>query len=92
MTEKVYIEIDASPWMDETGVLTSVFLGDGCEACFEQLSTYEELVDNHFEAYTIYGKFIGDNANEAELLVKKLEEVAVYARQRFEELKDDGNS
>ena len=85
---KVYIEIDASPWMDETGVLTSVWLGDACEECYERLSTYEELVEKNLEAYTVYNKLIGDNADEAELFVKKLEEVAVFARKRFEELKD----
>ena len=86
--EKVYIEIDASPWMDEHGVLTSVWLGDACEPCYEQQSTYEELVEKNLEAYTVYGKLIGDNADEAELFVKKLEDVAVFARKRFEELKD----
>ena len=91
MSEKVYIEIDASPWMDETGVLTSVWIGDTCEECFEQLSTYEELVDKQLEAHTVYGKLTGDNADIAELFVKKLEEVVVYARQRFEELKEDDN-
>lgn len=89
MSEKTYIEIDASPWMDETGVLTSVWLGDACEECFEQLSTYEELVDKQLEAHTVRDKLFEDNADMAELFVKKLEEVAVYARKRFEELKED---
>lgn len=91
MTEKVYIEIDASPWMDENGVLASVWFGDACEPCYEHLTTYEELIDKNLEAFCVFGKLKGKNADDAELFVKKLEEVAVYARQRFEELKEDDN-
>ena len=89
MTEKVYIEIDATPWIDETGIVTSVWLGDAGEPCFEATSSYEELVEKQLEAYTIYGKLTADSFDEVELFVKKLEEVAKYARKRFEELKDE---
>ena len=89
MTEEVYIEIDASPWIDEKGVLTSIWLGDACEPSYEQLFTYDELVDKELESHTVHGRLIGDNIDAAELFVKKLEEVAKYARKRFEELKDE---
>ena len=91
--EKVYIEIDASPWMDANGVLTSVWLGEACEPCYEHTTPYEELIDKELEAYTVHGKlteeFGNDNIGNAEKFVVALEEAAKYTRERFEELKDE---
>lgn len=90
---KVYIEIDASPWMDAEGVLTSVFMGDACEPCYEERVSYEELIDRELEAHTVHGKLTAeyghDNIGDAEKFVVALEEAAVYARRRFEELKGE---
>lgn len=92
MSEKVYIEIDASPWMDADGVLTSVWIGDACEPCYEKHVSYEELIDKELEAYTVHGKltreFGNDNIGDAEKFVVAFEEAAKYARERFEDLKD----
>lgn len=88
MSEKVYIEIDASPWMDAKGVNTSVFIGDG-EPCYADITTYKELIDKEIMAYTFCGKLTGDNIGYAEEFVIALEEAAVYARKRFEELSSD---
>ena len=92
MTEKVYIEIDASPWMDAEGVLTSVWIGDACEPCYEKRVSYEELVDKELEAHTVFGKLTNeygnDNIGSAEKFVIALEEAAVRARTLFEELKN----
>ena len=92
MSEKVYIEIDASPWMDAEGVMTSVWIGDACEPCYENRVSYEELVDKELEAHTVYGKLTNeyghDNIGSAEKFVIALEEAAVRARTLFEELKN----
>lgn len=89
MSERVYIEIDASPWMDANGVTTSVFLGDAGEPSYENIFTFKELIDRELDAHTIHGKLTGDNVGYAEELVIALEEAAKYARTRFEELKDE---
>jgi hypothetical protein len=92
MENKVYIEIDASPWMDANGVLTSVWFGDACEPCYEKLETYEELIKKELEAHTVHGRLTNeyghDNIGDAEKFVIALEEAAVLARARFEELQD----
>ena len=92
MSEKVYIEIDASPWMDAEGVLTSVWLGDACEPCFEHRETYEQLIDKELESHTVGGKLTNeyghDNIGEAEKFVKALIQASMYARKRFDELQD----
>lgn len=97
MSEKVYIEIDASPWMDAKGVTTSVFMGDAGEPCYENLYTYEELIDKELYANTVYGvltnKYGHDSIDVAEAFVVALEQAAKYARERFESLVEveDGN-
>lgn len=90
MSEKVYIEIDASPWMDADGVETCVYIGDACEPCYEQRVSYEELVDKELEAHTIHGRLTNeygyDNIRDAEKFVVALEEAAKRARALFEDL------
>ena len=93
MSEKVYIEIDASPWMDAEGVMSSVWLGDACEPCYENKQSYEELINKELEAHTVHGKLTNeygcDNIGEAEKFVLALEQATTYARRRFEELKGE---
>ena len=93
MSEKVYIEIDASSWFDADGVITSVWIGDACEPCYENKKTYRELVNQELEAHTVHGKLTNeygcDNIGAAEDFVRELETTALYARQRFEELKNE---
>lgn len=87
MTEKVYIEIDVSPWMDADGVLTTVWFGDACEPCYEERKTYEQLITQELEAHTVREVLTNDNIGSAEKFVVALEEAAVFARKHFEELK-----
>jgi hypothetical protein len=93
MTEKVYIEIDASAWLDATGVETVVYLGDACEPCYINKESYVELIDKELETRTFNGKLRRDsrfdNIAKAEAFVEILEEAAEYARNRFEELKSE---
>ena len=90
MSEKFYIEIDASPWMDVDGVSTAVWIGDACEPCYENKQTYEELIDKELEAHTVRGKLTNEyghnNIDSAERFVIAMEACAKYARRRFEEL------
>lgn len=88
MSDKVYIEIDASPWMDADGVDTCVFIGDGCAPVYSSKVSYEELVDKELEAHTVRGRLTGHNIDEAEKFVVALEEAAVRARALFEDLQD----
>lgn len=89
---KSYIEIDADSWADASGIETTVFIGDSCEPCFVHFDSYEELVDKELNAHTVAGKLSGSNLEKAEGLVVALEEAAVYARKRVEELSDGNNT
>jgi hypothetical protein len=93
MSEKFYIEIDAGSWLDATGVETTVYLGDTCEPCYTNKESFEELIDKELEAHTVRGKLTNeyghDNIGSAEESVIALEQAAVYARKRFEELKSE---
>lgn len=90
MSEKVYIEIDASVWLDATGVETVVYLGDAYEPCYTNKESYVELIDRELEAHTVGGKLTRDSRfDKAEAFVEILEGAAEYARNRFEELKSE---
>ena len=93
MESKVYIQIDASAWIDAEGVLTSVWLGETCEPCYEERVSFEELIGKELEAHTVRGRLTNeyghDNIGSAEKFVIALEEAAVRARTLFEELQDD---
>ena len=94
MSEKVYIEIDASPWFDVEGVTTSVWIGDACEPCYENKQTFEELIDKELEAHCVFGKLcsklsnknVCDNTDRARDFVLAIEQAAVYARKRYSDL------
>lgn len=92
LENKVYIEIDANAWMDAEGVLTSVWLGETCEPCYEERVSFEELVDKELESHTVHGRLTNeyghDNIGSAEKFVIALEEAAVRARALFEDLKN----
>ena len=90
MREKVYIEIDASPWMDAGGVDTTVYIGDTDEPAYSEVTSFEDLVDKELQAHTVHGKLTNeyghDNITPAEEFVVALEQTALYARKRFEDL------
>jgi hypothetical protein len=92
MSERVYIEIEASPWMDEDGVTTTVFIGDAGEPCYEESFTFKELIDKELEAHTVRGKLTNEyghnNIDRAMDFVIALQKAAKYAEKRFVELND----
>jgi len=92
MTDKMYIEIDASPWMDADGVEVCVYIGETCEPNYSVKVTYDELIDKELDAHTVRGRLTNeygcDNIGEAEKFVVALETAAKRAREVFEGLKD----
>lgn len=89
---KVFIEVDVSPWMDAEGVLTTVWLGEVGEPCYEERVTYKELITQELTSHTVRDRLTNeyghDNIGAAEKFVIALEEAAVYARTLFEELQE----
>ena len=88
---KQKIEIDVSVWPDSDGIIASVWFGEMCEPVFEQTFSYEESIDQTLEACCFHGRITKSALEDAEEFIKKLEEVAAYARKQFEELKNEDN-
>lgn len=80
------LSVDVTPWLTEEGVLTSLYIGTGCEPITEEMIPYEKLVDQSFESYMVGDEILERDDADVLEFVEKLEEVAAYARQRFEEL------
>lgn len=88
---KKKIEMEVTVWPDTDGIMASVWFGEMCEPVFEQTFSYEESIDQTLEACCSHGRITMSALQDAEEFIKKLEEVAAYARKKFEELKSEDN-
>ena len=86
---EVKLDVDLSPWMDEKGVLCSLYIGEACEPTYEGHTSYKELVKKNLECYTVYGKIPETHFDEVEEFVRVLEKTAKYARKQMEKMKED---
>ena len=78
------LDIDAGAWLDKEGCVTTVFIGDACEPVVEISTTWEELVDQEYEAHKI-----GDTNRlhpDAKEFLDAITKAAEYARMRYAEL------
>jgi len=85
------LEIDTSAYICERGVEVSVYIGaDTCEPSIETVFDFENLIENHFESYTIGDMIRPIDIPDAELLVIKLEQMAKYARNMLQDYTAQG--
>ena len=82
------IDIDVSPWLLEEGVLTSLWLGTSGEPAHEEITPYEELIDQTLSSYVVRDVIRDIDYNDAEDFVKALEAAATFARTRLNELSE----
>ena len=80
------IDIDMSPWLDEEGVISTLYFGNGCEPAYEETTPYEQLVDQTLESFTFRGVIRDIDYDDAEAFVKALEQAATYARTQLERM------
>ena len=84
------LEIDTSAHIDERGVEVSVYIGaNACEPSIETVFDFEKLIENHFESYTIGDMIRPIDIPDAERLVIKLEQMALYARNMLIDITQD---
>jgi len=80
------IHVDVHPWLDEKGVISSLYLGNGCEPTHEEITPYEHLIDQALESYTVRDVLRDIDYADAEAFVKALEQAAAYARTQLESM------
>jgi len=85
----VELNVEVTPWFDEKGVLTSLYIGDACEPAYEGHTPYKDLVKQNLFCYTVLGKIPPEHFDEVEEFVRELEKAAKYARKQMEKMKED---
>ena len=84
------LEIDTSVHIDEKGVGVSIYIGaNACEPSIETVFHFETLIENHFESYKMYDMIRPIDIPDAERLVIKLEQMALYARNMLIDITQD---
>jgi len=79
------LEIDTTAHMDEDGVGVCIYFGTNDSGTVETVFDFEQLIENHFESYTIGDYIRPIDITDAERLVIKLEQMAKYARNMLED-------
>jgi ABC-type nitrate/sulfonate/bicarbonate transport system substrate-binding protein len=87
-----YVEIDASAWLTETGVETTVYIGEGADTPVVSVhETYNDLIDRNLSTYTIFDdEIIPDHYAEVKEFLDGLKNAYEYAEKRAKELGYDG--
>tara|TARA_B110000114_G_C14905389_1_gene322425 strand:+ start:83 stop:418 length:336 start_codon:yes stop_codon:yes gene_type:complete len=92
ISKTTQLQIETDCHMEEDGVGVSIWTGaNACDPSVETVFSFEALIEEHFENYTV-----GDNMDirpidipDAERLVIKLEQMALYARNMLEDYAHD---
>lgn len=80
------VEMDTSAYIDEHGVSVCIYMGEGsCDPIIEHTFDWETMVENYFESYTVGDKIREMDMADAALLVTKLEQLALYAKNMLED-------
>lgn len=85
---KTYLEIEASAWLTETGIETTVYIGQAADMpTVSEHETYNELIDRSLTAYTVLDdKIIPDHFAEVKEFLDGLKNAYEYAEKRAKEL------
>ena len=83
------IDIEITPWLSEDGVISSLWFDNNGEPSYEETVPYEQLVDQTLESYSFRSVIRKVDYEDAERVVKSLEQMAYYARARLEELSEE---
>lgn len=85
---KKHVEIEASAWLTETGVETTVYIGEGADTpVVSGHETYNELIERSLGAYTIFDdEIILDHYAEVKEFLDGLKNAYEYAEKRAKEL------
>ena len=85
---KTYLEIEASAWLTETGVETTVYIGQSADMpTVSEHEIYNELIDRSLSSFTIFDdEIIPDHYAEVKEFLNGLKNAYEYAEKRAKEL------
>ena len=93
MGNRYSVEIGASAWLTETGVETTVFIGEDADTpVVSAHETYNELIEQTLGAFTIFDdEIILDHYAEVKEFLDGLKNAYEYAEKRAKELGYEAN-
>lgn len=93
MRNRYGVEIGAGAWLTETGVETTVFIGEDADTpVVSAHETYNELIEQTLSAYTVFDdEIILDHYAEVKEFLDGLKNAYEYAEKRAKELGYEAN-
>lgn len=84
--KKVSIEIEAGAWLTETGIETTVYIGDVDMPQVVKIESFESLIDRSLSGYGWGDKMASIHKEEVEELLTTLKNAYEYAQKRVQEI------
>lgn len=83
---KVSIEVEASAWLTETGIETTVYIGDVDMPQVVKVESLESLIDKTLLSYEVEFKIASYHKEDVEQLLATLKNAYEYAERRVREM------
>jgi hypothetical protein len=83
---KVSIEVEAGAWITETGIETTVYIGDVDMPQVVKIESFESLIDRSLSGYGWDDKMANIHKEEVEQLIATLKNAYEYAERRVQEI------
>ena len=83
---KVSLEVEAGSWLTETGIETTVYIGDVDMPQVVKVESFEPLIDKALESYGFGDKMANMHKEEVEQLLATLKNAYEYAERRVQEI------
>ena len=88
---KVSLEIEAGSWLTETGIETTVYIGDVDMPQVVKTESFEPLIDKALESYGFGDTLASIHKEEVEQLLATLKNAYEYAERKVQELGYEAN-
>jgi hypothetical protein len=83
---KVSLEIEAGAWITESGIETTVYIGDVDMPQVVKIESFESLIDRSLSGYGWDDKMANIHKEEVEQLIATLKNAYEYAERRVQEI------
>ena len=86
MSIKVSLEVEAGSWLTETGIETTVYIGNVDMPQVVTIESFEPLIDKALESYGFGDTMASIHKEEVEQLLATLKNAYEYGERRVQEL------
>ena len=86
MSIKVSLEVEASSWLTETGIETTVYIGDVDMPQVVKVESLESLIAKTLLSYEVEFKIASEHKEDVERLLTTLNTACEYAEERVREM------